>query len=140
MYCVTTAPESDFEEIPAEETVLSTKEPAEPGFVMIPSVMIDGVMYMTTGFTTTYISTQAGEGFGDGKITSEVPNSELPAQNDQSNFGTGFGYRYGEREGTVELELDRNWVIFATEEVRQELQFPGLTADTASTPDSTNHS
>ncbi len=91
---------------------------------MPPAVMIDGTLYLTTGHTTTYVSTEVGEDFWDGTITSEVPGSELPTQNDQSNFGTGFGYRYGEQEGTVELELNRNWVIFATKEVRAEIQFP----------------
>lgn len=39
----------------------------------------------------------------DGEITSEVKDSELPAENDQSNFGAGFKYRYGETEGTIEV-------------------------------------
>lgn len=42
----------------------------------------------------------------------------------QSNFGTGYGYQYGETEGTIEIYMDDMWRIFATKEVRQKLQFP----------------
>ena len=42
----------------------------------------------------------------------------------QSNFGTGYGYQYGETEGTIEIYMDDMWRIFATKEVRQNLQFP----------------
>ena len=49
---------------------------------------------------------------------------EQPTENDQSNFGTGYKYRYGEREGTIEIEMNSLCRIFATEEVRQQIQFP----------------
>ena len=49
---------------------------------------------------------------------------EQPTENDQSNFGTGFKYRYGEREGTIEIEMNSLCRIFATEAVRQQIQFP----------------
>lgn len=47
----------------------------------------------------------------DGIITSEVQGSEKPTQNDQSNFGVGYEYRYGE-EGTIEVKMGEKWVIF----------------------------
>ncbi|MBQ4347173.1 MAG: hypothetical protein IJC39_01840, partial [Firmicutes bacterium] len=46
-----------------------------------------------------------------------------PGSNDQSNFGTGYGYQYG-TQGTVEIKINDKWRIFATEEMRHELQFP----------------
>ena len=60
----------------------------------------------------------------DGEITAEVKDSELPMENDQSNFGAGFKYRYGETEGTIEVLTEGVWYIYATEEVCQQLQSP----------------
>ena len=82
------------------------------------SVMVDGVLYFTTGRESTF---ERKCGTWDGEITSECSSSKLPSKNNQSNFGTGFGYQYGQREGTVEVLLDGRWFIFATEEVKQEM-------------------
>jgi len=53
-----------------------------------------------------------------------VEGSKNPTENAQSNFGVGYGYQYGAREGTIELYLNGKWRIYATEEVRREIQFP----------------
>ena len=50
-------------------------------------------------------------------------NSKKPTENDQSNFGTGYAYRFGETKGTVYVLVDTQWLVFATEEFRQQLQF-----------------
>lgn len=101
---------------------------------MIPMVMVDGELYLTTG----YESTVEGRcGVMDGEITSTVDGSEKPTENNQSNFGTGFGYQYGSQEGTIEIYMNEKWWIYATEEVRQELQFP--TENTVSFHDKTFH-
>ena len=81
----------------------------------IPMVMVDGVLYLDTGFQST--TKERPEGF-DGEITSEVDGSEIPAVDDQSNFGTGYGYQYGAGEGTIDLYMNDKWWIFATEEVK----------------------
>ena len=86
---------------------------------LIPMIMVDGVLYLDTGIN----SNEARCGVLDGEITTSVEGSERPQQNDQSNFGTGYGYQYS-GEGTIDVELDGVWRIFATEEKRQELQFP----------------
>ena len=87
---------------------------------LIPMVMVDGVLYLDTGRR----SAQAGEpDYFDGEITSTVEGWETPTRNDQSNFGTGYGYRYGD-EGTIWLYANGGWIIYATEEARQALQFP----------------
>ena len=89
----------------------------------IPMVMVDGQLYLTTG----YESTLEGRcGVMDGEITSQVSGSEVPTQNDQSNFGTGYPYQYGATEGTVENYMGGKWWIYATEEVRTQLQDPDL--------------
>lgn len=95
-------------------------EPSEGPTALIPMVMVNGTLYLDTG----YDSTEARCGNTDGEITSTVSGSEQPTENDQSNFGDGYGYQYGMQEGTIEVYLDDAWRIFATEEVREDLQFP----------------
>ena len=87
---------------------------------LIPMVMVDGVLYLDTGYTNTDIKKC---GTPDGEITSKVDGSEKPTANDQSNFGTGYGYQYGVTEGTIEVYMNDEWRIFATEEVQQQIQF-----------------
>ena len=58
----------------------------------------------------------------DREITSTVAGYEAPTENDQFNFGTGFKYRYGETEGTIEINMNHRCCIFATEEVRQQIK------------------
>ena len=88
---------------------------------LIPMVMVDGILYLDTEHTNTE---QRKCGTPDGEITSQVDGSEKPAADGQSNFGTGYGYQYGAREGTIEIYMNEKWRIFATEEVRQAIQFP----------------
>ena len=76
-----------------------------------PMVLIDGVLYLTTGKSNGDLLTSD---VIDGEITSEVDGSERPTKNDQSNFGTGYYYRYGE-EGTVELLHEGKWWIYEAE-------------------------
>lgn len=102
------------------EISASTDAVAEVKWALIPMVMVNGELYLDTG----YESTEPRCGMMDGTITSSVDGSEKPAKDDQSNFGKGYGYQYG-TEGTVEICMDGIWRIFATEEKRQELQFPG---------------
>lgn len=87
----------------------------------IPMVMVDGVLYLDTGIYSTPSFTNRTY---DGEITSAVRASEKPTQNNQSNFDTGYGYVIGSLDGTIEIEMNGKWRIFATEKVRKELQFP----------------
>ena len=98
-----------------------SKEEPEVKWARIPMVMVDGVLYLDTGFTNYDVDDGAEP---DGEITSQVDSSEEPTENDQSNFGTGYKYRYGETEGTIDVYLNGKWRIFATEEARHKLQFP----------------
>lgn len=86
-----------------------------------PAVMIDGLLYFDTGYFSDEIS--EGDAY-DGEITSQVDGSRIPEEDDQSNFGTGYGYRYGAAEGTVEVYMNGRWKIFAMETVRESIQFP----------------
>lgn len=86
---------------------------------LIPMVMVDGVLYLDTGHTNTETLRC---GTPDGEITSAVDRSEKPTVDNQSNFGTDYSYQYGAIEGTIELYINDKWCIFATEEVKQQLQ------------------
>ena len=77
-----------------------------------PMVMIDGMIYLETDTSNGELLTSD---VIDGKITSEVDRSEIPTQNDQSNFGTGYCYRYGEA-GTVEVIINGKWWVFEAEQ------------------------
>ena len=88
---------------------------------LIPMVRVNGVLYLDTGYESTL---DARCGVMDGEITSQVDGSEMPTEDDQSNFGTGYGYQYGTEEGTVELYMNEQWRVFATEEARRKIQFP----------------
>ena len=87
----------------------------------IPMVMVDGTLYLDTGKESTVT---ARCGMMDGEITSQVPSNEEPTVDDQSNFGTGYGYQYGPVEGTIEIFMNDKWWVFATEEARKAIQFP----------------
>ena len=88
---------------------------------LIPMVMVNGTLYLDTGYES---ATEARCGVMDGEIISQVDGSKQPSIDDQSNFGTGYGYQYGAIEGTIEIYMNGKWWIFATEEARKEIQFP----------------
>lgn len=72
-------------------------------------VMVDGVLYADTG----RLSQAEGRcGVMDGCLTSSVA-SGAPTRDDQSNFGTGYGYQLGFEEGTIEVCIGQDWVVFA---------------------------
>ncbi len=80
----------------------------------IPMVMVNDVLYLATGYEK---ETEEKPVAFDGKITSEVDRKEKPTVNDQSNFGTGYGYRYHITEGIIEVYVDNKWQVFATEKI-----------------------
>jgi hypothetical protein len=88
---------------------------------LIPMVMVNGEIYMDTGHESTV---EARCGMMDGEITSTVDGTEQPTKDNESNFGTGYGYQYGTHEGLIEIYMNDKWWIFATEEARQKIQFP----------------
>lgn len=85
---------------------------------LVPMVMVDGELYMDTGYDSTI---DARCGVMDGEITSKVDGTERPTEDNQSNFGKDIGYQYG-AEGTIEIYMNDAWRIFATEDVREQIQ------------------
>lgn len=70
-------------------------------------VQVKGVVYQNTG----YLSSAVGCGNMDGEITSTVDSSELPSEDNQSNFGTGYGYQVG-GEDTILVDIqDEKWIF-----------------------------
>lgn len=75
------------------------------------AVCIDGVLYYDTGAVS---DTEYRCGTPDGVISDTTTSDELPTEDGQSNFGTGYGYQFA-ADGTVEVEIDGEYVIFAAE-------------------------
>ena len=78
----------------------------------IPMVMVDGTLYLDTGKES---DLTARCGMMDGEITSAVDASEIPSENGQSNFGSGYGWQYGEGD-TIEIHMDGKWMVFRAQE------------------------
>ena len=103
----------------------AAQEPAAPSDMQwdrIPMVMVDDILFLDTGEQA---DDRGLTGQPEGEITSSVDQSQLPTQNGQSNFGTGYPYRYGTMWGTMEVYSNGKWWIYAREEVRHLVQFPG---------------
>lgn len=73
-----------------------------------PMVMVDDEIYYDTG-KESELNDRCG--VMDGEITSQVSPSQIPVQNNQSNFGTGYSYQYV-NEGQIELFINEKWIIF----------------------------
>ena len=91
-------------------TVVETESTESESYVArIPMVMVDDEIYYATG----YESILEGRcGVMDGEITSSVDGSEKPTENNQSNFGTGYGYQFTS-EDTIEIQMeDGKWYVY----------------------------
>ena len=86
---------------------------------LIPMVMAsDGILYLDTGYKS---SLTERPGTMMWQITSEIDRRQKPTEKNQSNFDDAYCYQYGE-DGTIEVNIDGIWWIYATEEKRRELQ------------------
>ena len=113
--------ESDPARLQDVYSIRVVKEQEQEQWDLIPMVMVDGKLYLDTGMES---SVEARCGVMDGEITSSVDGTKKPTQDGESNFGTGYGYQYGPQEGTIEIFMNEKWWVFATEDVRKEIQFP----------------
>ncbi len=128
-----------------QKNEIETSPPAteELEWDKIPMVMVDGKLYYDTGKEST-ISGRCG--VMDGEITSTVDGSEIPAKDDQSNFGTGFEYQYG-ADNTIEIFMNEKWIVFEQrEEAGNQVRFgdrmvdaDGLSEETLEWLDWYNH-
>lgn len=81
---------------------------ADTMYDRIPTVRVNGKLYYDTGKEST-ISGRCGN--MDGEITSTVDGTEIPTEDNQSNFGSGFGYQYG-ADDTIEIYMNEKWFVF----------------------------
>lgn len=107
-------PYAEDEGSPVEGSTDSTykaADSAESSIAIAPAhaVMLEGIIYYDTG---TASGTDANAA-PDGTITSTVDADAFPTEDGQSNFGTGYAYRYGNTDGTLEVQIDGEWWIFA---------------------------
>lgn len=77
-------------------------------WAVIPMVMVNDKYYYDTNQESTKTDRSLNM---DGEITSSVKGTEKPAKNNQSNFGTGYAYQFGEND-TIEIRIDGKWMIF----------------------------
>ena len=75
-------------------------------------VMIEGKLYYDTGSDS---DITARCGVMDGQITSTVQSGEIPSENNQSNFGTEYGFQFVD-ENNVDVLINGHWVRFKVEE------------------------
>ncbi len=93
------------------EGIYKAEDSAESRIAIAPAraVMLEGVVYYDTGTASNTDPSAAP----DGTITSTVDSDAFPTEDGQSNFGTGYAYRYGSADGTLEVLMDGAWWIFA---------------------------
>lgn len=101
------------ETAPAQITVfrcdiLDKAEEEEPEKRM---VMFQDKLYVDTGET----SNEPRCGVMDFTLDSSVEKGE-PQENNQTNFGIGYGGQYGMKENTIEVNINNEWCIFALSE------------------------
>ncbi|NLM06607.1 MAG: hypothetical protein GX219_06790 [Tissierellia bacterium] len=72
-----------------------------------PMVMVDGQLYVDTGYVNSNITWDSP----DGKIESTVKGSEDPKKDNESNFGKGYEYKKG-KPSRINVKIDGRWFIF----------------------------
>ena len=107
-------PYAEDEGAPVEGSTAGTykaEDSSESSIAIAPAhaVMLEGVVY----FETAAVSDTDPSAVPDGTITSTVDSDAFPTEDGQSNFGTGYAYRYGSEDGTLEVLIDGEWWIFA---------------------------
>lgn len=72
-------------------------------------VMVNGEVYYNT---EKEITTSMKCGTMDGEVVSMVKEDEIPKENNQSNFGKGYGYQIGIQDGQIVLNINSKWIVF----------------------------
>lgn len=90
-----------------KENAANEGEETGQKYDVIPMVMVDDRYFYDTGRRIT----RADGIEEDGEITSTVEGWERPQENDQSNFGKGYPYRYY-NEDMLEIYIGEDWNLF----------------------------
>lgn len=73
------------------------------------AVMVNDTLYYYTGQKVELLRC----GVMDGTIGEMVPATELPTENGQSNFGTGYEYQYVD-ENHIDIIMEDSWIRFCS--------------------------
>lgn len=84
-----------------------------------PMVKVDGTTYTDTGYENAMVTC----GTADGEIKTTVDGKCMPENNDESNFGTGYGYQVWEK-GYINVEIEGRWILFRDVELKDDGQIP----------------
>lgn len=84
-----------------------------------PMVKVDGTTYTDTGYENAMVTC----GTADGEIKTSVDGKSMPENNDESNFGTGYGYQVWEN-GYINVEIEGRWILFRDVELKDDGQIP----------------
>lgn len=84
-----------------------------------PMVKVDGTTYTDTGYENAMVTC----GTADGEIKTSVDGKRMPENNDESNFGTGYGYQVWEK-GYINVEIEGRWILFRDVELKDDGQIP----------------
>lgn len=87
------------------------------------AVKVSGTIYEDTGFENAMVTC----GTMDGEIKTTVSEKEMPANDDESNFGTGYGYQVWE-EGYINVQIDNKWILFKDIELKDDDSIPKYVA------------
>ncbi|SMB80467.1 hypothetical protein SAMN00017405_0881 [Desulfonispora thiosulfatigenes DSM 11270] len=90
---------------------ISTKQNEEL-YDLIPMVKIKGDLYLDTGRES---NMGPRCGVMDGEIKSTVEPFENPSQDNQSNFGTGYGYQFID-DNAIDIYINGKWFRFEKEQ------------------------
>lgn len=87
------------------------------------AVKVSGVVYEDTGYENAMVKC----GTADGEIKTAVSEKEMPVKDDESNFGTGYGYQVWE-EGYINVQIDNKWILFKDVELKDDDSIPKYVA------------
>ena len=87
------------------------------------AVKVSGTVYEDTGYINAMVKCDTA----DGEIKTTVSEKELPANDDESNFGTGYGYQVWE-DGYINVQIDNKWILFKDIELKDDDSIPKYVA------------
>lgn len=84
-----------------------------------PMVKVDGTTYVDTEYENAMVTC----GTADGEIKTTVDGKNKPENDDESNFGKGYGYQVWEK-GYINVEIEGRWILFRDVELKDDGQIP----------------
>lgn len=84
-----------------------------------PMVKVAGVVYKDTGYENAMVTC----GTADGEIKTTVDGAKKPANDDESNFGKGYGYQIWD-EGYLNVRVNNRWILFKALDLEDHGQIP----------------